>query len=73
MQSSTTTNVRGPAQDLEIRIAQVLQYHYGDGLVYLPGDWPGYLLSRARDLGFIDPEGYLTRKGRALLARHHFG
>lgn len=67
-----TTKTTGSLQSLEARIAQVLEHRYGDGLVYLPKEWPGQLLSLARQFGFIDAEGYLTRKGRALLARYHF-
>ncbi|MEX0950754.1 MAG: hypothetical protein WDZ86_00595 [Gammaproteobacteria bacterium] len=69
MQSATST---GSQQNLESRIAQVLEHRYGDGLVYLPKEWPEQLLGMARQFGFVDAEGYLTRKGRALLARYHF-
>lgn len=54
----------------ENEIAQLLECHYGDGMVYLPRIKPRYLLSLAVKQGFIDTEGYLTRKGRILLARH---
>ncbi|MEJ2094067.1 MAG: hypothetical protein P8X93_02510 [Gammaproteobacteria bacterium] len=54
-------------------IAAVLQYRYGDGLVYLPKDRPQDVLKVASQQGFIDSEGYLTRKGRALLARYSYG
>ncbi len=69
MQSSTTSS---NVQNLEARIAQVLEHRYGDGLVYLPREWPEQLLSLAKQFGFIDDEGYLTRKGRTLLARYQF-
>jgi len=53
----------------ESQIATILQYRYGDGLVYLPRNQSKSLYIRARQLGFIDAEGYLTRKGRTLVAR----
>ncbi len=65
-------NSSSNVQNLEARIAQVLEHRYGDGLVYLPREWPEQLLSLAKQFGFIDEEGYLTRKGRTLLARYQF-
>ena len=56
----------------EPQIAALLEYHYGDGMVYLPNNRPQALYGLATQRGFIDAEGYLTRKGRALLARYHF-
>ncbi|MCI0400951.1 MAG: hypothetical protein L0Y67_08375 [Gammaproteobacteria bacterium] len=56
----------------EVQIAQILQHRYGDGLVYLPKSAPRAVLSRAVQLGFVDADGYLTRKGRLLLARYQF-
>lgn len=58
--------------ELESNIAKVLQFHYGDGLVYLPKNQPKLLFRQAKKLGFIDVEGYLTRKGRYLLAKYQF-
>lgn len=65
-------NSSSNVQNLEARIAQVLEHRYGDGLVYLPREWPEQLLSLAKQFGFVDDEGYLTRKGRTLLARYQF-
>jgi len=65
-------NSSSNVQNLEARIAQVLEHRYGDGLVYLPREWPEQLLALAKQFGFIDDEGYLTRKGRTLLARYQF-
>lgn len=59
-------------QDMESDIARVLEYRYGDGLVYLPKHQPESLFKIAKTKGFIDQEGYLTRKGRSLLARYQF-
>lgn len=55
----------------EYQIAQLLEFRFGDGLVYLPKNRPKQLYSLAKEKGFIDREGYLTRKGRTLLARFH--
>ena len=59
-------------QDMESDIAKALEYRYGDGLVYLPKHQPESLYKMATTKGFVDQEGYLTRKGRSLLARYHF-
>ena len=56
----------------ESQIAAMLESRYGDGMVYLPRGTPRGVLHAAMELGFVDTEGYLTRKGRALLARYHF-
>ncbi len=55
----------------EDQIAAVLEHQYGAGLAQLPRQRPAKLMDMARQRGFIDAEGYLTRKGRALLARYH--
>ena len=65
-----STAIPVDASEDESRIARILQYHYGDGLVYLPRGNSKELLSIAKDRGFIDSEGYITRKGRALLIRY---
>lgn len=54
----------------EREIASVLEWRFGDGLVYLPKNKPNHLYSIAKKSGFIDADGYLTRKGRILLARY---
>ena len=59
-------------QDMESDIAKVLEHRYGDGLVYLPKHQPESLFKMATSEGFIDHEGYLTRKGRSLLAKYQF-
>lgn len=61
-----------PDQSLESDIAKVLECRYGDGLVYLSKQQPDSLFKMAKTKGFIDPEGYLTRKGRSLLAKYQF-
>ena len=62
----------GLEQNLESDIAKVLEHRYGDGLVYLPRHQPETLFKLAKNKGFIDQEGYLTRKGRSLLAKYQF-
>jgi len=59
-------------QEPESQIATILEYRYGDGLVYLPRHKPSSLYSEAKSKGFIDAEGYVTRKGRALIARYKY-
>jgi len=56
----------------ESQIAALLQYRYGDGLVYLPRNRSTALYNVACQHGYIDPAGYLTRKGRALIARYQY-
>ena len=63
------------SQDIGIserQIASILEYRFGDGLVYLPKHKPNQLYCMAKKLGFIDMDGYLTRKGRSLLARYSY-
>jgi hypothetical protein len=55
---------------LESQVANLLQHRFGDGLVYLPKNQPHTLYQLAVSGGYVDQEGYLTRKGRVLLARH---
>ena len=65
-----TSNTNQDASDA--RIAAVLHYRYGDGFVYLPKRRSKDLYLMARKIGYIDSDGYLTRKGRALLARFEY-
>ena len=66
------SSVKSEVQIPESQIAAMLECRYGDGMVYLPRGAPGGILHAAMQHGFVDAEGYLTRKGRALLARYHF-
>lgn len=54
----------------EARIVALLRHHYGDGGVYVPRGGARRVFEEASRLGFINEDGYLTRKGRELLARH---
>ncbi len=55
----------------DAQLISILDYHYGDGLVYLPENTPWSLYTFARKLGYISEEGYVTKKGRELLAQYH--
>jgi hypothetical protein len=67
-----TTNVDKTESKIpEAQIAAVLEHRYGDGQIYLPRSSPRTMMVLAQAHGFIDAEGYITRKGRALLARYH--
>jgi hypothetical protein len=57
---------------VESDIAEVLQYRYGDGLVYMAKKQSESIYKQAANQGFVDQEGYLTRKGRNLLAKYHY-
>lgn len=61
-----------PSESEETQIAALLQCRFGDGLAYLPPKLQFGLLDIAVRFGFVDAEGYLTRRGRTLMARHHF-
>lgn len=61
----TTAN----AFDLETRMAGLLGRRYGDGTLYLAPGSRRDLIDIAIELGFLSEEGFLTRKGRALVAR----
>ncbi len=56
----------------EVEIASVLRHHYGDGDLYVPEGTPESVVYKAIALGYLSEDGYLTRKGRDLLAQHEF-
>ncbi|MCB1748800.1 MAG: hypothetical protein H6977_15690 [Gammaproteobacteria bacterium] len=59
-----------PQSDQERAIARVIACHYGDGGVYLPRQsGRRETLRVAVASGFVDTQGFLTPKGRRLLAR----
>ncbi|MBI1732324.1 MAG: hypothetical protein HYR49_06095 [Gammaproteobacteria bacterium] len=64
--------VEQPSETEEIQIAALLQCRFDDGMVYLPKNLPDSLLEIAVRSGFVDADGYLTRRGRALIARYHY-
>jgi hypothetical protein len=55
--------------DLESCMAELLGRRFGDGTLYLAPDSRGDLINIAIELGFLSADGYLTRKGRALVTR----
>jgi hypothetical protein len=59
-----------PVTPGEQAIAQVIAHHYGDGGVYVPRDLERFdAMQQAIANGFLSEEGFVTRKGRRLLAR----
>ena len=54
---------------LEEDITDILEFLYGARMCHLPRKHPDELFSLATRMGYIDPDGHLTRKGRGLLAR----
>ena len=56
-------------QRLEADITDILEFLYGAKMSHLPSKHPDELFTLATRLGYIDPEGHLTRKGQGLLAR----
>ena len=61
-----------PLSVTEQQIALALRYKHGEQTVNIPSKKPDSLISAAIARGFIDTEGYITRKGRALIARYSF-
>lgn len=53
----------------ETDIVKILNNRFGDGVVYLSKNMPRRIYSLAVRKGFISEDGYITRKGRTLLAR----
>ena len=49
---------------------ELIKNHYGDGLVYLTEGASGELLDLAKEHGYVNEEGYLTRDGRKMVAEH---
>lgn len=54
----------------ENQIVDVLRQHYRNGMVSLPANSRRPMFFLARQRGYISDEGYLTRKGRVLLANY---
>ena len=50
-------------------LVQLLDHHFGDGLVYLRDPDERGHLERAKELGLVNAEGYLTPAGRSVLAQ----
>ncbi len=57
----------------EQAIARLLACRYGDGGVYMPRHAPtSAILKVAIEGGFVSEDGFVTRAGRQLLAKHVF-
>ena len=54
----------------DLELARVLQHRYGDGTVYLPRAGARPVLRFCMQLGLVSDEGFITRKGRELVARY---
>ena len=58
------------SSDHDEAIARLIARRYGDGGVYVPRQQPRRgVLQDAIDGGFVSEDGFITRKGRRLLAR----
>lgn len=58
------------SSDHDQAIARLIARRYGDGGVYVPRQQPRCgVLKDAIDGGFVSEDGFITRKGRTLLAR----
>lgn len=60
-------------ESIETQIAALLESQYGEGLMYpsrINNSRQVYL--KAIDMGYIDSDGYLTRKGRSLITQYRF-
>jgi len=53
----------------ESDIVKILSNRFGDGVVYMSKNMPKRVYNLAVKRGFISQEGYITRKGRVLLAQ----
>lgn len=60
------------AQLPEPQLAELLSHHYGDGFVYLVSAGLEAWYKLAVEKGYVSDDGYLTRKGRALLASYQY-
>ncbi len=49
---------------------EILKNHYGDGCIYLPEGASSDLIAVAKQYGYVNEEGYLTRQGRKLVTEH---
>lgn len=65
-------NRKNGAGASEDAIARLLNRRFGDGCIYLPKHGPTGLFQLAIECGYVSEDGYVTRKGRALLTRYAF-
>ncbi len=69
MGNTKLMELQGLNHDLERRVAGLLANRYGDGTLYLSQADAKGLLDLAIQRGFVSDEGFVTRQGRAFLAR----
>ena len=60
----------GMPPEVDPAILKLLAHRYGDGFVYLRGREEQGLYEKAKNLGLISLEGYLTSVGRSLVVGH---
>lgn len=72
LSATTQSDPSSQPQPPEPQLAELLSHHYGDGFVYLVSAGLEALYKLAIKEGYVTDDGYLTRKGRALLASHHY-
>ena len=70
LMSAARIEESGESPKVEAAIIRLLAHRYGDGLVYLRGQEERELYERAKQLGLISREGYLTPAGRSVLTGH---
>lgn len=56
-------------QPTDRQLLTLLDHQIGDDVVYLEDTSPWSLFTFAKQLGYIDEEGFATSKGQALIAR----
>ncbi len=49
---------------------ELLKNHFGDGSIYVSNGASAELLELAKEHGYVNEEGYLTRAGRKLVTEH---
>jgi hypothetical protein len=57
---------------IQTQIMELLQFRYGDGAIYISKNISNHfnrLHTLANRYGYVNDEGYVTRKGRLLLAK----
>ena len=55
-------------EPLEAGIVRLIESHSGDGSVHVPKRTDPLLLANAIELGLVNDEGFITAKGRRVLA-----
>ena len=66
--NANQTAIQEESGNEELELVELLSRRFGDGQVYLPEGSSRALYLQAVENGYINDEGYLTRKGRVLVA-----